>query len=92
MAQSPSQPHEQRTRKPSTTRLLKGALAAGLTVRGIELDATGTLRVLVSGKDGQIEATTTPVPAKAPIEAANIEGSSRPIAAAINRSPTAVKG
>jgi hypothetical protein len=27
--------------------LLKGAIDAGLTVRGIELDATGTLRVLV---------------------------------------------
>jgi hypothetical protein len=53
MAQNPPQPHKQRTRKPSAARLLKGAMAAGLTVRGIELDPSGTLRVLVgkSGKD-----------------------------------------
>jgi hypothetical protein len=53
MAQDPPQPHKQRTRKPSAARLLKGAMAAGLTVRGIELDPSGTLRVLVgkSGKD-----------------------------------------
>ena len=36
-----------RTRKPSATRLLKGAIDAGLTVRGIELDSAGTMRVLV---------------------------------------------
>jgi hypothetical protein len=47
MAQDPPQPPKQRTRKPSATRLLKGAIAAGLTVRGVELDSTGTLRVLV---------------------------------------------
>jgi len=47
MAQGPPQPPKQRTRKPSAARLLKGAMAAGLTVRGVELDPTGTLRVLV---------------------------------------------
>jgi hypothetical protein len=53
MAQDPPQPHKQRTRKPLAARLLKGAMAAGLTVRGVELDPTGTLRVLVGepGKD-----------------------------------------
>jgi hypothetical protein len=48
MAQDPHQLPERRTRRPSTTRLLKSAIAVGLTVRGIELDpVTGTLRVLV---------------------------------------------
>ena len=52
MVRSPAQPPKPRTRKPSAARLLKGAIAAGLTVRGVELDPTGTLRVLVkSGKD-----------------------------------------
>ena len=51
MAQVSSQVHKQRTRKPSTARLLKGAIDAGLTVRGIELDATGTLRVLVGNSE-----------------------------------------
>ena len=52
MVRNSPQPRKQRTRKPSAGRLLKGAIAAGLTVRGIELDPTGTLRVLVEpGKD-----------------------------------------
>ena len=51
MAQASSQSHKQRTRKPSAARLLKGAIDAGLTVRGIELDATGTLRVLVGNSE-----------------------------------------
>jgi hypothetical protein len=50
MPQNPPQPPK-RTRKPSATRLLKGALAAGLQVRGIELDSTGTMRVLVGKPD-----------------------------------------
>ena len=50
MAQPPLQPPK-RTRKPSATRLLKGAIDAGLMVRGIELDSTGTLRVLVERPD-----------------------------------------
>ena len=41
--------------KDKTARLLKGARAAGLTIRGIELDPTGTLRVLVN---------TSPAPGK----------------------------
>ena len=55
MAQVPPQPRKQRTRKPSAARLLKGAVAAGLTVRGVELDPTGTLRVLVGEPDEPVE-------------------------------------
>jgi hypothetical protein len=51
MPQAPPQPPKRRTRKPSATRLLKGAQAAGLQVRGIELDSTGTMRVLVGKPD-----------------------------------------
>ena len=58
-APTPTQPPKQRTRglsrykRSETTRLLQGAIDAGLTVRGIEVDPiTGALRVLVeSGKD-----------------------------------------
>ena len=46
-SQGSPQPHKRRPRKPSAARLLMGAIEAGLTVRGIELDAGGTLRVLV---------------------------------------------
>ena len=53
MAQAPSRPPKQRTRKPSAARLLKGAISAGLTVRGVELDPTGTLRVLVGERGEQ---------------------------------------
>jgi hypothetical protein len=57
--QTPTQPPKQRTRglsrykRSETRRLLKGAADAGLTVRGLEVDAvTGDLRVLV-GKPGE---------------------------------------
>jgi hypothetical protein len=47
MAQSSPQPPKQR-RRPSPTRLLKSAVAAGLSIRGIELDpTTGKYTVLV---------------------------------------------
>ena len=59
MPRTPPQPAKRRKRGPSryrrseTSRLLKGALDAGLTVRGIEVDAvTGALRVLV-GEPGK---------------------------------------
>jgi hypothetical protein len=52
MAQGSPQPPKQRIRKPSATRLMKGAMAAGLTVRGVELDPTGKITVLV-GKPGE---------------------------------------
>jgi hypothetical protein len=55
MVRSPAQPPKPRTRKPSAARLLKGAIAAGLTVRGVELDPTGTLRVLVGEPDEPVE-------------------------------------
>jgi len=55
MVRSPAQPPKPRTRKPSAARLLKGAIAAGLTVRGVELDPTGTLRVLVGEPDELVE-------------------------------------
>ena len=58
MPRTPPQPAKQRKRGPSryrrseTSRLLKGAADAGLTVRGIEVDAvTGDLRVLVCKAD-----------------------------------------
>ena len=47
MAQDLSQPRKQRKRKPSATRLMRGAMAAGLTVHGVELDPTGKITVLV---------------------------------------------
>ena len=59
MPRTPPQPSKQRKRGPSryrrseTSRLVKGAMDAGLPVRGIEVDhATGNLRVLV-GKPGE---------------------------------------
>ena len=62
MPRTPPQPAKQRQRGPSryrrseTSRLLKGAADAGLTVRGIEIDAvTGDLRVLVSKPDEPVE-------------------------------------
>ena len=58
MPRTPPQPAKQRTRGPSryrrseTSRLVKGAMDAGLSVRGIEVDAiTGDLRVLVGNSD-----------------------------------------
>jgi hypothetical protein len=46
--QSPKQRTHSRYKRSETTRLLKGAMDAGLAVRGIEVDPiTGTLRVLV---------------------------------------------
>ena len=58
-SRAPKKPSKQRTRgfsrykRSETARLLKGAMDAGLPVRGIEVDPiTGVLRVLVgSGKD-----------------------------------------
>lgn len=54
MPRSPPQPAKQRKRGPSryrrseTSRLVKGAMDAGLTVRGLEVDpVSGALRVLV---------------------------------------------
>jgi hypothetical protein len=51
---SPQSPKQQPTRgfsrykRSETSRLLKGAMDAGLTVRGVEIDpVTGVLRVLV---------------------------------------------
>ena len=41
-----------RFKRRETARLLRSALDAGLTVRGVELDPTGTLRVLV-GEQGK---------------------------------------
>jgi hypothetical protein len=53
----PSKPRTRgfsRYRRSETSRLLKGAADAGLTVRGLEVDpATGTLRLLFAGKDGE---------------------------------------
>ena len=58
MAQNPTQPSKRRQRglsryrRSETTRLVKSAKDAGLTVRGIEVDpATGVLRVLVDSSD-----------------------------------------
>jgi len=58
MAQNPTQPPKRRSRGQSryrrseTARLVKGALDAGLTVRGLEADPeTGVLRVLVDSSD-----------------------------------------
>jgi hypothetical protein len=58
-SRTPSPPSKQRTRgfsrykRSETTRLLKSAADAGLTVRGIEADpVTGALRILV-GKEGE---------------------------------------
>jgi hypothetical protein len=58
MLQNSPRPPKQRPRRlarykrSETTRLLKGAIDAGLTVRGIEVDAiTGDLRVLVGKPD-----------------------------------------
>jgi hypothetical protein len=48
MPQSSSQPPNQRKRRPSSTYLLKAAAAAGLSIRGIEVDPnTGKFTVLV---------------------------------------------
>jgi hypothetical protein len=57
MPQNLPQPPKRRSarfKRSETSRLLKGAADAGLTVRGIEVDAvTGDLRVLV-GKPGDL--------------------------------------
>jgi hypothetical protein len=59
MPQNPAQPPKRRPRgfsryrRSETARLLKGAMDAGLPVRGFEVDpTTGVLRVLV-GKPGE---------------------------------------
>ena len=70
MAKSrPTPPPEQRTRglsrfkRTETARLLKGALDAGLSVRGIEIDpGTGALRVLVESAR-----TSLPMPVPMPM-------------------------
>ena len=61
MAQNPQKPPQRRIRgisrykRSETARLLKGAMDAGLPVRGFEVDpVTGVLRVLV-GKPGKGE-------------------------------------
>lgn len=59
MPQKPAQPPKRRPRglsrykRSETARLVKGAMDAGLTVRGLEVDpVTGALRVLTgSGED-----------------------------------------
>ena len=49
MSQNSPQPPKQRRRRPSSTRLLKSAVAAGLSIRGTEVDPiTGKYTVLVS--------------------------------------------
>ena len=62
--QTPTQPVKQRTRglsrykRSETKRLLKGALDAGLPVRGFEVDpTTGVLRVLVGKPDADTRDT-----------------------------------
>ena len=66
MAQEFPRPHKQkRIRKPSATRLMKGAMALGLTVRGVELDPTGKITVL-TGKPGELNETTNPWIAELP--------------------------
>ena len=57
-SRTPTRSRRRRTRGPSrykrseTSRLLKGAIDAGLTVRGLEVDpVTGALRVLVGKPD-----------------------------------------
>jgi hypothetical protein len=61
-SRNPSQPIKSRARSASrykrseTSRLLKGAADAGLTVRSFEVDpVTGALRVFVSERDEPIE-------------------------------------
>jgi hypothetical protein len=58
MAQNPPQPRKRRPRgltrhrRRETARLLRSALDAGLTVRGLEVDpVSGALRVLISKPD-----------------------------------------
>jgi hypothetical protein len=64
MPQSSPQPPKQRRRRPSPTRLLKSAVAAGLSIRGIELDPiTGKYTVLVG----------EPAPAKTGAEDADLD-------------------
>jgi hypothetical protein len=65
MPQSSSQPPNERKRRPSSTYLLKAAAAAGLSIRGIEVDPnTGKFTVLVG----------EPAPlAKAPTEDTNLD-------------------
>ena len=63
MSQSSPEPPKQR-RRPSPTRLLKSAVASGLSIRGIELDPiTGKYTVLVG----------EPAPAKVPTEDAGAD-------------------
>jgi hypothetical protein len=48
-----------RYKRSETTRLLKGAMDAGLTVRGLEVDpVTGALRVLVGAPGADAESDT----------------------------------
>jgi hypothetical protein len=65
MPKSHPQSLKQRTRglsrykRSETTRLLKGAIDAGLTVRGLEVDpVTGALRVLVGAPSTDTESDT----------------------------------
>ena len=64
MPQDPPHPPKPRRRRSSSTRLLRSAAAAGLTVRGIEVDPlTGKYTVLVG----------EPAPAKAGAEDADLD-------------------
>lgn len=57
-------PPKPRRRRPSSTRMMRSAIAAGLTVRGIKVDpVTGEYTVLVGD----------PAPAKAPAEVADLD-------------------
>ena len=65
MTQEALQPPKQRKRRSSSTRLLRSAVAAGLSIRGIEVDPlTGKYTVLVD----------VLAPAKAPAEDVDLEG------------------
>jgi hypothetical protein len=58
-SRNPSQPKQRvrsasRYKRSETSRLLRGAIDAGLTVRGLEVDpATGTLRLLFDSGNGK---------------------------------------
>jgi hypothetical protein len=61
--QPPKQPKRRsaRFKRSETSRLLKGAADAGLTVRGIEVDAaTGDLRVLLGTSDASDTSSSSP--------------------------------
>jgi hypothetical protein len=65
MSQDAPQPPKPRRRRPSSTRLMRSAVAAGLSIRGIEVDPlTGKYTVLVD----------VLAPAKAPAEEVDLEG------------------